>query len=361
MQTNTFDSLPTNLQMLGDKMWQELCAQETFNSEIAVHEELIKTAFSLSDFISEQGLKHANWLQQLLLEKDLFSEHIDYQNSLSIVLEQADNEVALGQILRQFRNYHMLRIAWRDLLNMQSIECSLAQVSELAKQLILQSSTWLYQFLQPQFGIPEGEFGPQPMLILGMGKLGGKELNFSSDIDLIFTYPAAGDTSGGRKSIENQQFFTKLAQKTITALDKMTADGQVYRVDMRLRPFGDSGPLVMHFDAMEDYYQEQGRDWERYAMLKAKILNPSCEYVRQLSDILQPFIYRRYLDFSAIESLRSMKSMIQQDVRRRGLTNNIKLGEGGIREAEFVVQSLQLINGGREPSLKTQSLQLSYL
>ncbi len=128
---------------------------------------------------------------------------------------------------------------------------------------------------------------------------------------------------------------------------------------MRLRPFGDSGPLVMHFDAMEDYYQEQGRDWERYAMLKASILNQPSPYTQQLSDILQPFIYRRYLDFSAIESLRSMKSMIEQEVRRRGLTNNIKLGKGGIREAEFIVQSLQLINGGREPSLKVQSLQLA--
>jgi glutamate-ammonia-ligase adenylyltransferase len=194
---------------------------------------------------------------------------------------------------------------------------------------------------------------------LGMGKLGGGELNFSSDIDLIFTYPAVGVTTGGKKSLENQQFFTKLAQKLITALDQITADGQVYRVDMRLRPFGDSGPLVMHFDAMEDYYQEQGRDWERYAMLKASILNRPCDYTKQLSDILQPFIYRRYLDFSAIESLRSMKSMIEQEVRRRGLTNNIKLGEGGIREAEFVVQSLQLINGGRESSLKVQSLQVA--
>ena len=276
-------------------------------------------------------------------------------------MAEIDSEAVLHQKLRQFRNFHMLRIAWRDLLNMQSIEDSLAQVSELARQLITQTNNWLYQSLQPQLGLPEGEFGPQPMLILGMGKLGGGELNFSSDIDLIFTYPAVGVTSGGKKSVENQQFFTKLAQKIITALDQITADGQVYRVDMRLRPFGDSGPLVMHFDAMEDYYQEQGRDWERYAMLKASILNTPCPYTQQLSEILQPFIYRRYLDFSAIESLRSMKSMIEQEVRRRGLTNNIKLGKGGIREAEFIVQSLQLINGGRESSLKVQSLQLALL
>jgi glutamate-ammonia-ligase adenylyltransferase len=359
MKNSSQQSLPEELIILGNARWRELQSHTQFSNHFEIFEQQIKVAFSLSDFISKQCLKYPAWLSKLLIEKILFTEHIDYQNILAQLLTEVDSEAVLQQKLRQFRNFHMLRIAWRDLLNMQSIEDSLAQVSELARQLITQTNRWLYQFLQPQFGLPEGEFGPQPMLILGMGKLGGDELNFSSDIDLIFTYPSVGVTTGGRRSVENQQFFTKLAQKIITALDQMTADGQVYRVDMRLRPFGDSGPLVMHFDAMEDYYQEQGRDWERYAMLKASILNQPCPYTQQLSDILQPFIYRRYLDFSAIESLRSMKSMIEQEVRRRGLTNNIKLGKGGIREAEFVVQSLQLINGGREPSLKVQGLQLA--
>tara|TARA_R110002153_G_scaffold223504_2_gene376104 strand:+ start:10004 stop:12922 length:2919 start_codon:yes stop_codon:yes gene_type:complete len=359
MKNSPATPLPEELIALGNERWQEIQSHEQFSAHFESFEEHIKTAFALSDFIFEQCLKNPLWLVELLLEKVLFTEQVDYQDNLVQLLAQVDSEAVLHQKLRQFRNFHMLRIAWRDLLNMQSIEHSLAQVSDLARQLITQTNSWLYQFLQPQFGLPEGELGPQPMLILGMGKLGGDELNFSSDIDLIFTYPAQGVTSGGRKSIEHQQFFTKVAQKLITALDQITADGQVYRVDMRLRPFGDSGPLVMHFDAMEDYYQEQGRDWERYAMLKASILNAPCPYTQQLLAILQPFIYRRYLDFSAIESLRSMKSMIEQEVRRRGLTNNIKLGEGGIREAEFVVQSLQLINGGREPSLKVQSLQLA--
>ncbi|MFQ3189442.1 MAG: glutamate-ammonia-ligase adenylyltransferase [Paraglaciecola sp.] len=359
MNNNPLTQLPDELIELGNERWQKLQSHEQFSAHIATFQEQIKTAFSLSEFITEQCLKYPSWLTELFIEKLLFTEQIDYQEKLTKLLADIDGEVILHQKLRQFRNFHMLRIAWRDLHNMQSIEDSLAQVSELACQLITQTNNWLYQFLQPRFGLPEGEFGPQPMLILGMGKLGGGELNFSSDIDLIFTYPSVGITTGGKKSIENQQFFTKLAQKFITALDQITADGQVYRVDMRLRPFGDSGPIVMHFDAMEDYYQEQGRDWERYAMLKASILNRPCPYTQQLSDILQPFIYRRYLDFSAIESLRSMKSMIEQEVRRRGPTNNIKLGKGGIREAEFIVQSLQLINGGREPSLKVQSLQLA--
>jgi glutamate-ammonia-ligase adenylyltransferase len=359
MKQNPSTSLPKELIALGNERWQKLQSHEQFSADFETFQEQIKTAFSLSEFIAEQCIKYPSWLAELFIEKLLFAEQIDYQDKLAQQLAKINSEAVLQQNLRQFRNFHMLRIAWRDLLNMQSIEDSLAQVSELALQLITQTNNWLYQFLQPRFGLPEGEFGPQPMLILGMGKLGGGELNFSSDIDLIFTYPSVGVTTGGKKSVENQQFFTKLAQKIITALDQITAEGQVYRVDMRLRPFGDSGPIVMHFDAMEDYYQEQGRDWERYAMLKASILNRPCPYSQQLSGILQPFIYRRYLDFSAIESLRSMKSMIEQEVRRRGLTNNIKLGKGGIREAEFIVQSLQLINGGREPSLKVQSLQLA--
>jgi glutamate-ammonia-ligase adenylyltransferase len=359
MKKNPSAPLSKELIELGNQRWQELQSHAQFITSFNMFEEHIKVAFSLSEFIFDQCIKNPSWLAALLIEKQLLTEQVDYQDKLFQLLVEIDSEAVLHQKLRQFRNFHMLRIAWRDLFNIQPIENSLTQVSELARQLITQTNSWIYQFLQPKFGSPEGEFGPQPLLVLGMGKLGGNELNFSSDIDLIFTYASVGMTTGGKKSIENQQFFTKLAQKFITALDQITADGQVYRVDMRLRPFGDSGPLVMHFDAMEDYYQEQGRDWERYAMLKASILNPPCPYTQQLSDILQPFIYRRYLDFSAIESLRSMKSMIEQEVRRRGLTNNIKLGKGGIREAEFIVQSLQLINGGREPSLKVQSLQLA--
>jgi len=188
-----------------------------------------------------------------------------------------------------------------------------------------------------------------------MGKLGGKELNFSSDIDLIFTYPESGETIDCRRSIDNQQFFTRLAQKLIASLHQVTCDGFVYRVDMRLRPFGDSGPLVLTFNAMEDYYQEQGRDWERYAMLKARVIGQS-QYHQQLSSMLRPFVYRRYIDFSVIDSLRSMKMMIAQEVRRKQLINNIKLGAGGIREIEFIVQVFQLIRGGRVKELQQRSL-----
>src|SRR5690606_18895770 len=252
--------------------------------------------------------------------------------------------------LRQQRNAQLSCILAADILQLHSIEQSLAAVSALADQLINTAYHWAYQQVSAQWGTPLDERGqPMPLLILGMGKLGGGELNFSSDIDLIFTYPANGDTQGGRRSTEHQQFFTRLGQKLIAALHQVTADGFVYRVDMRLRPFGDSGPLVLSFAAMEDYYQEQGREWERYAMLKARVLNPDGYHSQELQQLLKPFIYRRYIDFSAIESLRRMKQQIEQENRRLNRRDNIKLGIGGIREVEFIVQTLQLIRGGRIP------------
>lgn len=207
---------------------------------------------------------------------------------------------------------------------------------------------WLYDACCCEWGTPCNEQGePQPLLILGMGKLGGGELNFSSDIDLIFVYTENGQTRGGRRELYNAQFFTRLGQRLIKALDQITVDGFVYRVDMRLRPFGDSGPLVLSFAAMEEYYQEQGRDWERYAMVKARLMGGMEDaYSQELRALLCPFVFRRYIDFSVIQSLRNMKSMIAREVRRRDLRNNIKLGAGGIREIEFITQVFQLIRSG---------------
>jgi [glutamine synthetase] adenylyltransferase / [glutamine synthetase]-adenylyl-L-tyrosine phosphorylase len=347
--------LSPSLDILAQKRWDELRMMPEFNVHWLEHQHNIRQAFALSDFIFQQCIKYPSLIDTLIHEQGIAAQNT-YQSLLHDEIKLAVNEVELNRCLRLFRNKYMTSIAWRDLLNLQSIEQSLLQVSELANQLIMQANDWLYHKLSERYGTPQGDFGAQPLLIIGMGKLGGRELNFSSDIDLIFTYPAQGETSGGRQNIEHQQFFTKLAQSLINSLHNMTADGQVYRVDMRLRPLGDSGPLVMQFGAFEDYYQEQGRDWERYALLKGRILNPQSPYSDDLQQILKPFIYRRYLDFSAIESLRNMKALIQQEVRRRRLVDNIKLGQGGIREAEFIVQSLQLIRGGRELSLQLYSL-----
>jgi len=192
-------------------------------------------------------------------------------------------------------------------------------------------------------------------LVFAMGKMGGRELNFSSDIDLIFAFSKEGETTGRRKTTHSE-FYIAVIQKLIKVLDEVTADGFVYRVDVRLRPFGDDGPLAMSFAGMEQYYQSHGRDWERYAMIKAKLISGRDSDQQYLQSMLTPFVYRRYLDFSMLESIREMKAMINAQVKRKRMVNNIKLGPGGIREIEFVGQTLQLIRAGREPELRERSI-----
>jgi glutamate-ammonia-ligase adenylyltransferase len=316
-----------------------------------------KQALGLSDFIFKSACQYPDLIVDLFASKFVYQQSLpNYEQQLTQALDGCSSEQQLHKILRQFRTIQMVSIAVADLVLNIDITQSLLRLSTLADTLIMAALNWLTEFCQQQWGQPQNAQGEaMPLLVYGMGKLGGKELNFSSDIDLIFVYPEAGQTVGARRSIENQQFFIRLAQKLIAALDTVTADGFVYRVDMRLRPFGDSGPLVLTFNAMEDYYQEQGRDWERYAMLKARLIGNSA-YHGQLSSMLRPFVYRRYIDFSVIDSLRRMKMMIAQEVRRKQLQNNIKLGAGGIREIEFIVQVFQLIRGGRIKALQQRSL-----
>lgn len=317
-----------------------------------------QAVLAFSDFISENLAQYPDWWQQLQQSAPQPDEWQHYQRWLDNQLVEVADENALMRELRLFRRHMLVRIGWMQTLAISSTEHSLQQLSVLAETLIVTARDWLYQRCCQEFGTPcnrEGE--AQPLLILGMGKLGGGELNFSSDIDLIFSYPENGVTRGGRRELDNAQFFTRLGQRLIKVLDQPTVDGFVYRVDMRLRPFGDSGPLVLSFAALEDYYQEQGRDWERYAMVKARLMGDSDDrWSQELRQMLRPFVFRRYIDFSVIQSLRNMKSMIAREVRRRGLTDNIKLGAGGIRETEFIVQVFQLIRGGRERSLQQRSL-----
>jgi len=316
-----------------------------------------KQALALSDFIFSSAMQSPTLIVELFSSKAVYQKQPpNYPKLLNDLLDNCTSEIQLHKSLRDFRRQQMVQLAVADLVLNKPLEQSLLCLSNLADALIEASLNWLTPFCQKQWGQPQNSQGDEmPLLVYGMGKLGGKELNFSSDIDLIFAYPQSGQTVGARRSIENQQFFIRLAQKLIASLHTVTADGFVYRVDMRLRPFGDSGPLVLTFSAMEDYYQEQGRDWERYAMLKARLIGES-QYHGQLTSMLRPFVYRRYIDFSVIDSLRRMKMMIAQEVRRKQLTNNIKLGAGGIREIEFIVQVFQLIRGGRVKALQERSL-----
>lgn len=279
---------------------------------------------------------------------------VELKNTLTILLENIDNEDGLMQVLREFRQQQMLRIVWRDIIRRAATLETTAALTALADACITVAVGFLHPRLCVEWGTPIGaESGtPQSLLVLGMGKLGAFELNLSSDIDLIFSYDESGETQGKARSISNRDFFTKLGQKLILVLDKKTTDGFVFRVDMRLRPYGDSGALALNYDAMEQYYQQQGRDWERYAMIKARLICGDKKQAAPLLDMLRRFTFRRYLDFSSIDALRDLKRQIEREVERKGMADNVKLGKGGIREIEFIVQMFQLIHGGRDRDLQ---------
>nr|WP_314740800.1 bifunctional [glutamate--ammonia ligase]-adenylyl-L-tyrosine phosphorylase/[glutamate--ammonia-ligase] adenylyltransferase [uncultured Haemophilus sp.] len=317
------------------------------------------TAISMSSFVKRTLQSQPELLQQWLDNPPNAENCTNYAERLADILQTVEDEDTLGKALRLFRHREMAALSFIQSNKLASIEFVFQALSDLAEAIILQARDWLYQRCCEEYGTPMNSLGEQQeLLILGMGKLGGRELNFSSDIDLIFVYPDAGETVGGRKAVENSKIFTRLGQRLIKALDQVTAEGFAYRTDMRLRPFGDSGALVLSFAAMEDYYQEQGRDWERYAMIKVKILGENLTNLnhRYLKQMLRPFVYRRYLDFSAIQSLREMKEKISREVVRRNLVDNIKLGAGGIREVEFIVQTFQMMRGGRDKILQERSL-----
>ena len=315
---------------------------------------------ALSDFVAEQIARDPEAFLELAdsgeLERALAPGELREQ--VAAVRAGCDEENELGRRLRRYRNRQQLRIIWRDLTRQADLEETCRDLSDLADACVDLAYQWLYPRHCEQFGTPIGRRSGQPqhLVVLGMGKLGAFELNLSSDIDLIFGYPEGGETEGVRRPLDNQEFFTRLGQRLIKALDAITVDGFVFRVDMRLRPYGSSGPLVYSFNALEQYYQDQGRDWERYAMIKARVVGGDQAAGRQLLAMLRPFVYRRYLDFSAIEALRAMKLLIQQEVRRKGMADNIKLGAGGIREVEFIAQAFQLIHGGRDLSLQQRPL-----
>ncbi|ULX57906.1 bifunctional [glutamate--ammonia ligase]-adenylyl-L-tyrosine phosphorylase/[glutamate--ammonia-ligase] adenylyltransferase [Ectothiorhodosinus mongolicus] len=308
----------------------------------------------LSDFVARTAIRKPQLFSDLLASGDLDRPYIDGEMTTRIheAIRQCPNDVELSQSLRYWRHREMIRIAWRDLINPHPAEPTknpkpayaalsetLTDTTTLAEALIDSALEWLQKDLIGKHGHPRSHEGQvQQLLVLGMGKLGGRELNFSSDIDLIFTYPYSGQTDGER-CLDNQQFFTRLGQRLIKALDEKTADGFVFRVDMRLRPFGDAGPLVMSFDAFEDYYETHGREWERYAMIKARAVAGDRAPAETLHAMLQPFVYRRYLDYGAFASLRDMKALINREAVRKGKEQDVKLGEIDILP-DFAVQQL---------------------
>jgi len=318
--------------------------------------------FAFSDFVSGACIGQPALLMDLVDSGDLFkpSGEKDFQGRLAGFLNGQAGEAtgdALAAALRRFRRREMVRIAWRDLAGRADLSETMAELSALADACIQEALARLYAEQCGASGRPEDARGDAPgLVVVALGKLGARELNFSSDVDLVFAFPGRGQTTGGPRSVSHEEFFTRLARRLIQLLSTPTADGFVFRVDARLRPYGEGGPLAMSLDAMEDYYQRQGREWERYAWIKARIVAGDRSAGERLMARLRPFVFRRYLDFGAFASLREMKANIEAEVRRKRLAGNIKLGRGGIREIEFFGQMFQLIRGGVVPALQDRRI-----
>jgi glutamate-ammonia-ligase adenylyltransferase len=307
-----------------------------------------------------------------------------------LAAQPAGDETKLKRALRQLRQQVMLRVLLRDLSGRAPLAEVVASMSDLAELSLGYALGHLCVWQEAQHGTPMSNGKRQALVLVGMGKLGGRELNVSSDIDLIFVYPEEGETvceRAGQRPLSNHEYFARLGRKLINAIADITEDGQVFRVDMRLRPNGDSGPLVCSFDALENYFIAEGREWERYAWIKARVVAVSGNSVLaardnsgvaardnsslaargkasvapgsgdlpgELAAIARPFVFRKYLDFGAFAAMRSLHAQIRAEVARRDRAGHIKLGPGGIREIEFIAQAFQLIRGGRDPDLQAR-------
>jgi [glutamine synthetase] adenylyltransferase / [glutamine synthetase]-adenylyl-L-tyrosine phosphorylase len=353
------------LSSLEDKMLEQLLTR--VNESPMLAPQLVRALVG-SQYIVDSVCRYPELLLHWLLVDTPYAplSAVRIVEMAALACECCETPEQLNKTLRQLRRRMMVAIVWRDLNGLSDFAEVCQSMTAMAEVLIQQAVDFHYRQLSSKHGLPIGQESqvPQPLLVVGMGKLGGAELNVSSDIDLLFVFPESGETDHVTRPLDNQQFFIRLGQLVIKSLNEPTVDGFVFRVDMRLRPYGQSGPLVSSFAALEHYYATQGRDWERFAGIKARVVACSAlvdpaqslllahQAKAELADILLPFVYRKYTDFSVIESLRQLKAIIAQEVRRKGMETNVKLGAGGIRELEFIVQTFQLIRGGREWQLQ---------
>jgi len=306
-----------------------------------------------SDFAYQSFLRDPALLGPELLRLMSDPRHADARAG---VFAAAHTEAELNAELRRFRQREALRLIWRDVNDLDTVETTLAGASVLAETCIETALLGAERKVAARHGlIRDAQGTPQRLVVFGLGKLGGGELNFSSDIDLVLAFAEHG-ASDGERPLDAEAYYARIGQAFVALLAERNADGYVYRVDLRLRPFGNSGRPVLSFAAMEQYYQREGRDWERYAWTKARAVGGDRNAGARLLDTLRPFVFRRYLDYTAFAGLREMKALIDAEVARKDLADDLKLGPGGIREIEFVVQLVQLIRGGREPALRARGL-----
>jgi len=312
--------------------------------------EMLPRVLACSEFMTRTCESRVGLLPELIRSGDLLRAYTagELRRRVQTAVAVSGDEAQLKAALRTLRQREMVRIAWRDLAGWANLEETVAVLSALADACLDAALAKLYDWACARDGVPKEEMGGgiARFVVLGMGKLGGEELNFSSDIDLVFCYSGEGETD--KLGLSNHEFFVRLGQRLNQVLNEQTADGFVFRVDMRLRPNGASGPLALSFDAMEQYYQAHGRMWERYALIKARCVAGDPAAGADILQRLRPFVFRKYLDYTAVEEIRSLKASIQRELLRKGIESNIKLGPGGIREVEFIGQAFQLIRGGRD-------------
>jgi [glutamine synthetase] adenylyltransferase / [glutamine synthetase]-adenylyl-L-tyrosine phosphorylase len=337
------DEMETWLQTQVESYLGQLRELEPDTQDQRLPHDLLRRVFLASEFAREEARRRPQEFAALLRGPESMPQWQDCADETSDMFSMR---------LRRFRRLGSVALIVRDLAGMDTVTDTLTGASGIAETCIEAAVAHVEAQLQTRFGVPRSATGEtQRLVVIAMGKLGGGELNFSSDVDLILAFPEAGESDGTR-SLDNEEYFTRLGQRLAQMLGDVTHEGFVLRVDYRLRPYGSAGRVALSFNAMEQYYQREGREWERYAWIKARPVAGDIGAGRKLIEMLRPFVYRRYLDFTAIEGLRDLKGRIDLEVDRQDLADNLKLGPGGIRELEFAVQLAQLIRGGREASLR---------
>ena len=342
-----------------ESLGASLCAQNLELPQDTAFSRQLNTAFMFSRFLATAIIKNPIIIIELLESGDLHRPYTlgEYTKKIDQALGRTGETQSLQALLGTLRLREMVRIAWRDLNGHALLEETMTDLSALADTCVETALSVLYKKLCATHGVPVDKNGvPQKIIVLGMGKLGAGELNFSSDIDLIFAFPQEGSIQDAVRMPTCELFFTKLCREFLKVFNTGAMGLPIFRVDTRLRPFGNSGPLVMSCEAMETYYQSQGREWERYALIKARPMAGDLAAGQALLESLKPFVFRRYLDYGTFDAFRDMKARISMQVRDKGLKNNIKLGAGGIREIEFFGQLFQLIRGGVAPQLQEKKI-----
>ena len=335
----------------------ETLVAQTGGASIENSRDEILSIWHASPFIRRVCLSQPQWLEQLLSQGQLHTDcdFAQYAGELESELCEATGIEHLQQILRGSRSRAYARIAWRDLQQYASVQQTLSELSTYAQICIDRTLSWCFEWLKsrPHAGQFEQSMSNN-IVVFALGKLGGGELNFSSDVDLVFAYVDDPDHSQDERA-KAGSFYLKLVQLLIKVLSQQTQDGFVFRVDTRLRPFGNSGALVPSLSGIDQYFQTTGRDWERYAWIRARAIAGNTDLGEQFLQDVSPFMYRRYHDYGVMQSLREMKSMVDRKAGQATNRDNLKIGQGGIREIEFVAQMFQLIYGGRDPDLRMRS------